>query len=82
MVPMPYPSEMRRLGIAGRVSVHYVIDSTGAVIASSIQIDSASQPEFVPAALELLTTSRFKPAIRTQQRVAVCVKQDLNWVLS
>jgi len=53
-VPMPYPSEMRRLGIAGRVSVHYVIDSTGTVVASSISIDSASHPEFVPAAKELL----------------------------
>ena len=81
-VPMPYPSEMRRLGIAGKASVHYVIDSTGTVVASSIYVDSVSQPEFEAAARELLTTSRFTPAIRNQQRVAVCVKQDLNWVLS
>jgi len=80
--PMPYPSEMFRLGIAGTVSLHYVIDSTGTVVASSIYVDSASQPEFVPAAHELLTTSRFRPAIRNHQRVAVCVKQDLNWVLN
>lgn len=81
-VPMPYPAEMRRLGIAGQVSVHYVIDSTGTMIPSSLYVDSASQLEFVYAARDLLTASRFKPAVRQQRRVAVCVKQDLNWVIS
>ncbi len=81
-VPMPYPSEMFRLGRAGRVSVHYVIDSTGSIVAPSISIDSASDPAFVPAATEILARSRFAPGVRQRQPVAVCVKQDLNWVLS
>jgi len=76
-----YPAEMRRRGIPGFVSALYVIDTLGRVIPGSIQMDTVSRRDFVPPARDLLLRVRFKPGEINGRKVAVCVRQRINFVL-
>lgn len=80
--PQRYPREMRGQFISGRVVVHFVVDANGAVVGPSIAVDSASRPEFIPSAIDLLVGTRYRPGAILGKPVPVCVQQTINWQVS
>lgn len=77
--PMRYPDVLRAAGISGRVTVKFVIDTTGHPDANSIQIVSTPHPGFSNAAKELVAKSVFRPGKVHGQAVAVLVQQNINF---
>ena len=77
--PMRYPEVLRAAGIAGRVMVKFVIDSTGHPEPNTIQIVSTPHPGFSAAAKELVSKSVFHPGKVRGQAVAVLVQQSINF---
>jgi protein TonB len=77
--PMRYPEVLKAAGIAGRVMVKFVIDSTGHPEPSTIQIVSTPHPGFAAAAKELVSKSVFHPGKVHGQAVAVLVQQAINF---
>ena len=77
--PMRYPDVLRAAGIQGRVTVKFVIDSTGHPDPNTIQIVSTPHPGFVNAAKELVAKSVFRPGKVHGQVVAVLVQQVINF---
>lgn len=57
-----YPARMQRLGIQSEFNVFFVVDTSGAVETSTIQIPTTIQQEFTRAVLEVLDAWRFAPA--------------------
>jgi len=70
---------MRDQFIEGWVVVHFVVDTTGAVLRASIGVDSASRPDFVESAIDMLASARFRPGQLDGRPVTVCVQQTINW---
>lgn len=58
--PPAYPTEMRRDGIAGTVTVKIVVDEKGNVAECSIS--KSTRSEFEQPALEAIKSWKFKPA--------------------
>lgn len=77
--PMRYPDVLKAAGIAGRVTVQFVIDTTGHPEESSIKILSTPHPGFTNAAKELVSKSVFRPGKVRGQAVAVLVQQNINF---
>lgn len=62
--PLPvYPDLLRQAGVQGRVVLEAVVDTTGRVLATSIQVVSATNPGFVAAARQALLATLFRPAM-------------------
>ena len=74
--PMSY-GDLR--GTDGRVTLTYVIDSRGAVVAASVRVVAASDERFVPLARATLLASKFKAAVYHGTPVNACVEQSFNW---
>ena len=70
-----YPRVLAEAGIDGRVTLSFVIDTDGRVVAGSARAEQATHPAFVPAAEEAVYASRFRPAHRRGEAVAVRVRQ-------
>ena len=70
-----YPRVLAEAGIDGRVTLSFVIDVDGRVVAGSARAEQATHPAFVPAAEEAVYASRFRPAHRRGEAVAVRVRQ-------
>lgn len=61
--PSPrYPPVLQQAGIAGRVLLEFIIDSTGHPEAGSLRVLERSGPGFDAAALETIERSLFRPA--------------------
>ncbi|MBW8772756.1 MAG: energy transducer TonB [Gemmatimonadetes bacterium] len=77
--PNRYPEVLRAAGIAGRVVVKFVIDTTGHPEPSTIQIVSTPHPGFANAAKEMVSKSVFHPGKVRGQAVSVLVQQAINF---
>lgn len=77
--PMRYPDVLKSAGIAGRVTVQFVIDTTGHTVESSIKVISTPHPGFVNAAKELVAKSVYRPGKVRGQAVAVLVQQNITF---
>ncbi len=77
-----YPPEMLRDGVAGRVLVQYVVDTTGRADLMSVEVIQASDPAFVRSVREALTGMRFTPAMIRGQRVRQVVEQNFEFKLT
>ena len=77
--PMRYPDVLRAAGISGRVVVKFVVDTTGHIDPSTIQIVSTPHQGFVNAAKELVAKSLYHPGKVHGQPVAVLVQQAINF---
>lgn len=70
-----YPFEMRRAGIAGEVTVDFIVDSTGSV--QNAYAIKSSQREFEAAAVQAVSKWKFKPgrkggrAVNTHMQVPI-----------
>jgi TonB family protein len=61
--PVPeYPKALASIGLEGRVTVEFVIDTTGTVEAGSIRILQSTKPSFEAAARTAIAGSLFRPA--------------------
>jgi TonB family protein len=77
--PMRYPEVLKAAGIAGRVVVQFVVDTTGHVDPTSFKMISTPHQAFANAAKELVTKSVFRPGRMRGQAVAVLVQQSINF---
>ena len=77
--PMRYPEVLKVAGIAGRVVVQFVIDTSGHPDASSINIVSTPHQGFNNATKELVSKSVYRPGKVRGQPVAVLVRQSINF---
>lgn len=70
-----YPAALRERNVEGSVSARYVIDSTGRAIPESLEVLSATHPEFVQAVRDALPGMRFSPGIVAGRRIRQAVEQ-------
>ncbi len=74
-----YPPVLAEAGIAGAVTLTFVIDAEGKVDPSAIEILAATHAGFVAAAKEAVSTSRFRPARKQGSAVRVRVRQTVTF---
>jgi TonB family protein len=74
-VPLPgnpspvYPDSLKATGLTGQVIAQATVDSTGAVVPSSIRIVSTIHPGFNRAVTETLARWRFRPARQGERNI-------------
>jgi TonB family protein len=74
-----YPPAMQAAGIPGRVTVQYVVDTTGHMEPESFKSMSATNPAFVEPTREALLHALFKPGRANGKVVRVLVQQNITF---
>ncbi len=82
-----YPQTLKQAGVAGRVTLRFVVDARGQVEPASVRVIGEALPAFEAAAREAILRARFEPAkvrgkaVRqlVQQRVRFEVRQGGQW---
>ena len=64
-----YPERLRVAGVNGRVRIRFVVDTTGRVEPTSVQIVESTHELFTNAVREILPVLRFKPSEANGKRV-------------
>jgi TonB family protein len=78
--PAPrYPPALERAGIAGRVELEYVVDTTGRAEPGSLRTVVSTHPAFEAAAHATVLASRYKPARLRGSVVRQLVRQTLKF---
>ncbi len=77
--PPRYPPTLERAGIAGDVVAQFVVDTTGRVERSSVDIQHATHAEFARAVQERLAALRFVPARARGHAVRQLVEQRFQF---
>lgn len=77
--PNRYPEVLRAAGITGRVTLEFVVDTTGHVDQGTIRIINTAHPGFNNAAKEMVSKTIFRPGKLRGQAVAVMVRQAVNF---
>lgn len=81
--PLPvYPTRLSRAGVEGDVSVAFVVDTTGRVEASSIEIIQASHALFGEAVKQWLQLTRYAPATAHGKYVRQLVRQRVGFTIT
>ena len=75
-----YPTELKRDGIAGVVSINCIIDEKGNVTESKVL--KSSHPSFAEPALDALNKWKFKPAKRGGVVVPIKITIPIQFTLS
>jgi TonB family protein len=79
--PMPqYPAALASVGLEGRVTVEFVIDTTGKVEPVSIRVIESTHPAFESAARRTITGSIFRPAHLSTIPVRQLTRQSVRFV--
>ena len=79
-IPTPrYPPVLQSAGIAGRVELQYVVDTTGHAEPNSFKVLKTSHPAFVEPAKEAITKGVFKPAKFKGTPVRQLVQQAISF---
>jgi len=79
-IPTPrYPPVLQSAGIAGRVELQYVVDTTGHAEPASFKVLKTSHPAFVEPAKEAITKGVFKPAKFKGTPVRQLVQQAISF---
>jgi TonB family protein len=79
--PTPeYPAALASVGIEGRVEVQFVVDTTGRVERSSIEVVKSTQKGFEAAAREAISGSLFRPARLSNVPVRQLTLQAIRFV--
>lgn len=56
-----YPAALQRAGVTGTVQVQFVVDQTGKVDPTTVQIVSSTEPKLADAAKGIVPEIKFKP---------------------
>jgi protein TonB len=79
-IPTPrYPPVLQSAGIAGRVELQYVVDTTGHAEPASFKVLKTTLPAFVEPAKEAITKGVFKPAKFKGTPVRQLVQQAISF---
>ena len=74
-----YPRDLLSVGAEGSVQTLYVVDSTGMVDTTTIQVTSSDDPRFTESVLTALGGMRFRPAKRGGKPVRQLVEQRFRF---
>jgi TonB family protein len=74
-----YPPELIAKGVQGMVQAIYVVDTTGRVDTTSIEVLASDHPQFTQSVREALDHMRFRPALRGGQPVRQRVQQKFRF---
>jgi TonB family protein len=74
-----YPPELITKGVQGMVQAIYVVDTTGRVDTTSIEVLTSDHPQFTQSVREALDHMRFRPALRGGQPVRQRVQQKFRF---
>jgi protein TonB len=80
-IPPRYPEPLRQAGIEGEVLVKFVVDTTGRVAMSSVEVLRSPHDLFTKAVRETLTALRFQPAAIGDRRVPVTAMMPFVFTL-
>jgi len=79
--PAPvYPAALAAVGIGGRVTVEFVIDTLGAVEPGSIRVTGSTHKAFEASAREAIAKARFRPARLSAHPVRQLTRQAIRFV--
>lgn len=76
-----YPEQLRRAGVNGRVLVRFIVDTSGRVDPTSINVVQSTHELFSDAARRALTRFRFLPAEVSGRRVRAAAEMPFEFVL-
>jgi periplasmic protein TonB len=74
-----YPPRLKETGIEGSVQVQFVVTADGRVDMSTVQILSASHPDFGEATRRVLQDLRFTPARKGEHNVRMLTVLPIQW---
>jgi Gram-negative bacterial TonB protein C-terminal len=74
-----YPRELIALGMEGLVQATYVVDTTGMVDTTTVQVVLSDDPRFTKSVRTALGQMRFRPAIRAGKTVRQLVEQQFRF---
>lgn len=74
-----YPRDLLAMGAEGLVQAIYVVDTTGRVDTSSIQVVRSDDARFTESVLTALGLMRFRPATRAGKAVRQLVEQQFRF---
>ncbi|HET7470699.1 MAG TPA: energy transducer TonB [Gemmatimonadales bacterium] len=74
-----YPPKLAAEGKQGRVHATFVVDTTGGVDMTSVQVLESDDPEFTQSVRAALGAMRFRPATRGGKVVRQLVEQRFNF---
>ena len=74
-----YPRELLALGMEGLVRAEYVVDTTGRVDTSTIEVLYSDDPRFTESVRTALGVMRFRPARRAGKTVRQSVEQKFRF---
>jgi len=77
-----YPEELRAKGIEGQVEATYVVDTTGSVDTTTIQVLRSDDPRFTQSVRAALAGMRFRPAKRGGRLVRQLVAQRFRFLVA
>jgi hypothetical protein len=71
-----YPPDLLHKSIEGATFVHYVVDTTGLVDTTTIQVVRTTHPGFALSVKDALGKMRFRPAVQASKKVRQWVEQN------
>lgn len=71
-----YPPELLAKNVEGSTFVNYVVDTTGSVDTTTIQVIRTTHTEFAQSVRNALALMKFRPAIQASRRVRQWVQQN------
>jgi TonB family protein len=74
-----YPRELLAIGAEGTVQMVYVVDSTGMVDTTSLEVVQSDDPRFTQSVRNALALMRFRPAKRGGKAVRQLVAQQFRF---
>jgi TonB family protein len=74
-----YPRELLAIGVEGSVQAIYVVDSTGLVDTTTVQVVRSDDPRFSESVRTALGQARFRPAKRAGKTVRQLVAQQFRF---
>ena len=80
--PLDYPPLLRQAGIAGRVVVLAVIDTTGRAEPASVRVIQGAYPEFDQPSKQWMLNALFRPARAGGRRVRVRINRALDYTIT
>src|SRR3954451_16356411 len=77
-----YPRELLAIGVEGLVQAIYVVDTTGSVDTTTVQVVESDDPRFTESVRTALARMRFRPAIRAGKTVRQLVEQRFRFKIT
>src|SRR5215207_2181911 len=74
-----YPRDLLAIGLEGSVQATYIVDSTGRVDTTTVEVVRSDDPRFTESVRNALGQSRFRPAKRRGKPVRQLVSQKFSF---